>query len=333
MMNTNGDSENEQFINFTLTGGYNNGGGGGYSQANFQDAEVNQPPGAFLESLGGSNHAIQGIVQQSMQRHMAEVLPTSLATSPALTSYNSSQTNWRKRLREMIIRQNETQLSFLFRPVNEHPTCGPAEQALRRYSLHHDVQPSALRKFGDLVQDLSGSSWIEDEVNQRIAAKGPSTLPQLRQQVTGLIDLYKETGERLLETENQLKMRLEKMDSMQEQVRLIMNLQSNDATPDLVNALEQYLKIGFRDVAIEALYKQLITLYQKHIVLREAIQVFKLGSQVNSEPMCPICLNDSVSVALVPCGHTFCSICAKRWSLECGVCRQRIRDRLKIYLT
>ena len=90
-MNAGDDHDNEhQFMNFTLTGGYNNGGGG-YSHSNFQDAEATQPPGVFLESLGGGSNAIQGIVQQTMQRHITEVVPTAMATSPALTSYNSSQ--------------------------------------------------------------------------------------------------------------------------------------------------------------------------------------------------------------------------------------------------
>ena len=101
--------------NFTLTGGYNNGGGG-YAAANFEDADESRPGAAYMESLGGTQDAIHGIVTQALQRHVSDTI--SPAASPMLTS----SSNWRKRLREMMLRQNEQVLSFLFKPVGEHPT-------------------------------------------------------------------------------------------------------------------------------------------------------------------------------------------------------------------
>ena len=61
--------------------------------------------------------------------------------------------------------------------------------------------------------------------------------------------------------------------------------------------------------------------------------MFKIGNQTTAEPLCPICISDSITTAISPCGHTFCSGCAKRMVNECGVCRGRIRDRLKLYFT
>jgi hypothetical protein len=127
-------------------------------------------------------------------------------------------------------------------------------------------------------------------------------------------------------------MRVEKMDKVQKRVAIVIELQTNDATPELVGALENYLKTTFRDMSIESHYKSLVYLYQKHIGLREAIQVFKT-SQLTNEPLCPICINEPVGTAISPCGHTFCPTCARRMTLECGVCRGRIRDRLKLYFS
>lgn len=305
--------------------------GSAFAPANFLDADETRPSGAHMEALGGNQDAIQGIVQQTLSRHITESIPPQ--ASPQLTSFSTHTNNWRKRLREMMIRQNETVLGFLFRPPSDHATIGPVEQSLRRYALRHDVENGSVKNLKLLLQDLSGAAVIASEIDACVAAKGPSSLPQIRSQVNSLIDLYKETGEKLLDCENQLKLQLEKMDKVQRRVGTVIELQTNEATPELVEALEKYLKVSFRDMAIESQYKTLLHLYQKHISLREAIQVFKTGSQLASEPLCPICINESVSAAIVPCGHTFCQTCARRMVNECGVCRSKIRDRLKLYFS
>jgi len=291
---------------------------GNYASANIQDAEETRPTAAHLESLGG-NGSIEGITRQSLNRHITESIPQ---PSPPL------QNNWRKRLREMMIKQNETVLGFLYKPATEHFIVGPVEQALRRYAVRQDIDVNALRSFKSLL-DISGS--VSEEIEQCIAKKGTSNALQVRGQMHALIELYKDTGDKLLECENQLKLRLDKMDSVQRRVSTVIELQTNDATPDLVVSLEQYLKVSFRDMSIEPIYKNLLYLYQKHITLREAIQIFKTGSQ--SEPLCPICITESVGMAITPCGHTFCQTCARRMVNECGVCRGRIKERMKLYFS
>jgi hypothetical protein len=305
---------------------------GMYASADFEDAEDSRPSGAHMEALGGNQNAIQGIVQQTLSRHITESLPA--RTSPLLT-FTANTNNWRKRLREMMIRQNETVLGFLYKPVTEHPVLGPVEHALRRYALRQDIDTNAVKNFKGLLNDISANQMIQiqSEIEDTVTKKGASNTSQIRAQVNALIDLYKETGEKLLECENQLKMRLEKMDKVQRRVSIVIEMQTNDAMPDLVNALEQYLKVSFADMGIEDNYKNLIYLYQKHISLREAIQVFKTGSQISSEPTCPICITETVGMAINPCGHTFCQTCAKRMVNECGVCRGRIKDRLKLFFS
>lgn len=310
--------------NFTLSGGY----GSGFASANFEDAEDSRPSGSYNEALGGGGEPIQGIVQASMGRHLRESLPT---TSPQLSALSAHTTNWRKHLREMMVKQNETVLAFLVRPSVEHSIIGPVEGLLRRYAIRQDVDTNSIRTFRDIC-DLSGAASIQEELATCVAAKGSSTLSEIKAQVNALIEFYKETGNKLLDAENQLKLRVEKMDKIQKRVATVIDLQTNEATPELVASLEKYLTVSFRDMDIESQYKSIVQLYQKHMALREAIQLFKV-SHVTQEPLCPICLHDSIATAISPCGHTFCSTCAKRMATECGVCRGRIRDRLKLFFT
>jgi len=305
--------------NFTLSGGY----GSGFASVNFEDAEDSRPSGSYVEALGG-NDAIQGIVQASMGRHLREA-----PVSPQLSALSAHTTNWRKHLREMMVKQNETVLAFLARPAVEHSIVGPVEAILRRYAIRQDVDTNAIKTFKQIC-DVSGS--VQEELAACVATKGPSTVSEIKAQFNALLEFYKETGNKLMDAENQLKLRVEKMDKIQKRVATVIDLQTNEATPELVASLEKYLTVSFRDMDIESQYKSIVQLYQKHIALRDAIQLFK-ATNVTQEPLCPICLHDSIATAISPCGHTFCSTCAKRMATECGVCRGRIRDRLKLFFT
>ena len=98
--------EDNNFHNFSL-----------YSSANFQDADETRPAGSYMEAVGGGNDAIQTLVNHSFQRHISEVVPSN---SPMLVGMTGQTSNWRKRLREMMVRQNEQVLSFLLKPSSEH---------------------------------------------------------------------------------------------------------------------------------------------------------------------------------------------------------------------
>jgi len=303
---------------------------GNFASAEFADAEDTRPTAAYMEAFGG-HESVNGIVSQALARHVSESTPAS--SSPLLTSYATNANNWRKKLRETMIKQNETVLEFLMKPSTEHPTIGPVEMALRRFSVRHDVDVNSIKTLGELFSNSTAGDAIQQEIKEVVSHKGPSTIDELRGQVSSLIELYKETGEKVLECENQLKMRLDKVDKLHKRVAVIIELQKNEATGALISAVEEYIKVSFRDLGIESYYKDMIRLYQKHMALREAIQLFKTGTSLPSEPTCPICLADPIANAIIPCGHTFCTNCARRMAMECGICRGKIRDRLKLFMT
>jgi hypothetical protein len=278
----------------------------GFSSADFQDAE---------EIISGE--PIQEMVQNILGHHLRENV------TPA-----PSQVNWRKRLREMMTQQKEKVLSFLARPVTEHSLLGPVEIIIRRYSIRQEVAASSVKTCRQLLADISGST-VNQDIAEALAKKGASSLTQMKEQINTLMEMYKNTGQLLMDEENRLKISLEKIDKVQKRVSTIMELQENEATTDLIASLEKYLAVSFRETDIETSYKNIIKLYQRHLALREAIQVFKV--QDNHEPPCPICLEDSVGTAISPCGHTFCSSCSKKMVNECGMCRGKIRDRLKLF--
>ena len=313
----------DNVADFLLLDGHPSGGSAIYASADFKDADETTHS-TYFEAFGGTN-AVQGIVSQSLSRHISESIPIKSPGNPS---------TWRRRLRDMMLRQTESVLDFLARPSSEQSSLGAVEAILRKYSIRQEIDASSLKTLQQLLIDIPGSTVeIEKEIQTCIEKKGPSNLNEIRSQVNALVDMYKETGEKVLECENQLKLRIEKLDKLQRRVSVILELQTNDGTKELINSMEKYIEVSARDLNIEALYKQLIFLYQKHISLRDSIQVFKMGSCLPSEPLCTICLTDSIGYAIVPCGHTFCVNCSRKMLHECGICRTRIKERLKLYIS
>ena len=286
-----------------------------YASANFDAPEEV----SFFEAIPGSTE-IQPLISQTLTSHLNEL-------SPPKPVVNMS--NWRKHLREIMLQQTETVLEFLVKPVTDHQVLGPVESLLRKYSVRKEVDQPTVKTLAELITP----GPIDEEINACLQKSGPSTLTELRTQVSSLIEVYKKTGESILEGENQLKLRVEKLSKLHKQVASVLELQVNDDTEALLKGMEKYLETSARDLHIETLYKDLLQLYAKHISLREAIQVVKTGTCLPSEPWCSICLSDTISYAIVPCGHTFCVGCSRKMVYECGMCRTKIKERLKIYIS
>ena len=48
--------------------------------------------------------------------------------------------------------------------------------------------------------------------------------------------------------------------------------------------------------------------------------------------LCPICINNEVDIAIVPSGHTVCSLCSIKCNLQtCIVCRNNVEKIMKLY--
>jgi Zinc finger, C3HC4 type (RING finger) len=299
-----------------------------FSPANFQDAEETRPGMASSEAFGGGGNAVRTIVGQCMNRHLNELVPHG---SPALTG--SSNSNWRKRIREMMVKQNEEVLGFLQKPVSEHPTFGPVETAMRRFVMRNDVDSRAVPVLKDVLNESLTIAKFQEELSTELTKFGPSSITELQRQSSALLGIYKDIGEKLVDAENRLKLQMEKMDRLIARVASIMELNTNSALPRVVDALEDYLKLAFRDFHIESLYKEVLVLYQKHVVLREAIQVLRVGGTGQTDPLCAICLQESVCHVNVPCGHTFCAGCSRRQGLTCSMCRTNVKERVKLFFS
>jgi hypothetical protein len=103
--------------------------------------------------------------------------------------------------------------------------------------------------------------------------------------------------------------------------------------PELIDSFSKYTKEVFVTSNFENDYKELIELYKKWNIYKEIISYHHHFKTESEQPLCSICINETVSQVIVPCGHTFCSTCSKKQQISCYICRGNIREKVKLFFT
>jgi hypothetical protein len=293
---------------------------GFYSPADFPDAH-DITPNAVVFDMGGHGLSTpySTAVNAIVHKHMDEI------QGQARNAVNMP-INWKKRLRDFLSLKNTELLDFLKLSVKSHETLSTGDTLLRRFG-NPDVGPNhpTVREF---VLDVSGEDVLED-LNRLLGAE--NALKKHAGQTAIIYDEYRKAGDQILQEQNILKGKLDKFDKIQSRVVQLFDIESNENYDALMAASEAYLKSIFDENAIEQSYTRLIQAYRRFAYLRDVVSTSRSLLSQESEPICSICLDESVSYALVPCGHTLCQTCMRRQNGLCFMCRVPIRDKMKLF--
>lgn len=277
---------------------------GYYSPANFLDAEEFRPTAAIFDILGnGSTTPYSDGVGGIIQQHTNEI-ETSLAGTVI------APIAWKKRIREFLKQNNDNILQFL-----------------------NSSGETLLRKFGkgsirEMVLDVSGTDCMAEINKELLSLRTDSGVNDYMANIKYILDEYRKSGENAMFCEAELKGHLEVLDKIHEKVSAIVDLEPYEP---LLEATEKYIEILYKKHRIDDSYKKFIEAYRRFLALRNLVILTRTMESVEHEPLCMICLTDSVSFTLSPCGHTYCGTCIKKQAHSCFICRGTIRDRVKIF--
>ena len=297
--------------------------GGAFASADFESADDSIPTAAFLD-IGGNGQAdpYSMAVGSILDKQFHEIREKS-----STTLYNSSQ--WKRRFRDFMGKKNNDLLDFLKVTVAHHPTLGPGEVLLRRFG-NPQVTPTH-PSVRDFILDASGSP-VDEEVNAALVAlNGGTPINDYIVKTQGIFEMYREAGDEALKAQSLLKIKLDKLDRIQGKISGLFEIDQNENYEPLMQANEAYLKKVYEDTRIQEEYEKLVKAYRRFVTLREVATTARTVLAQESEPLCSICLEESVSFALNPCGHTFCQSCIKKQNGVCFICRTHIKDKLKIF--
>jgi hypothetical protein len=286
---------------------------GPFAPANWQDADDERPISFESNDSTPFTTAINNVVSRHVHEIKEKVPPT--------------QIQWKRRLREFLLTKVDDLLEFAARPLVKHPTLGPAEALLRRFSrgnfqpTHHTLRGIA----------MDGSGVDLTPVVEEGLKKFDSGLKGFQAQSQWLMNEYKDAGEEIIRLDTTLQMRLDVFDRAQKKIVVLTELKDNEAYQPLAEATEAYLEKVFSQNEIESIYVSLIQAYRKFLFLRDTVSIRGTVDDIMGEPLCSICCTEKILFGLNPCGHTYCATCVKKQISQCYICRGAVRDRVKLF--
>lgn len=293
---------------------------GSYASADFGDADEDRPIGAFFDvGLSQISAPYTTAMNNVVQRHLFEVKQN---TTPSITP-----NQWKRRFRDFIMTHANDVLEFAAKPLAKHPTLGPTETLLRKFSRQNFVPNHA--SLRDVALDVSGIdilSSVESGLTQF-----PHTLKGYQEQSRYLFDIFRGSLEEIIRQNTVLATRLAVFDKAQTKIVTLLEGEQNEFFQALAESTEKYLAKVFEDNQIEEVYKGLIEAYRKFFLLKDIVSLRRLLDTSIEEPLCNICFQEQVQYAVAPCGHTYCGTCIKKQFTSCYVCRGAVRDRIRLY--
>jgi hypothetical protein len=304
-----------------------------YASVNDLDEEELHPlDDTYLATGAGIGGSYTITVNNILSRHSGEIRAAAEQSMQPLHQIG------RKKIKELVARQNNTLFAFLQNPERTPSTLGLAETLFRRYGHEAPQYRGGSSISRELNVDVSMAGALHD-IQTRLAAvtgeadpSGNTVLSTLSHQLRWIFLQYKATGEEVQRLEALLQQKTEMLDKLQKRLPLIMNLTANNAYPPLLDAFNAYLEQAFQGSQIENTYRELVEAYKKWQVLRELVSLPAIANHSGAqEPTCTVCLTDPITHAIAPCGHTFCTQCVRRMAHQCYVCRGQAREKLKLY--
>jgi hypothetical protein len=286
-----------------------------YAPVDFADAEDERPLNAFYDiSLTQTvNNVVSRHVYEVRQKTHTQVMPSS---------------QWRRRLREFLSTRANDLLEFITKPLIKHPSLGPAETLIRKFS-RENFSASHLT-LCDTALDASGVD-IYSSIEQGLQQFQPHTLKGFHESGRYLFDIFREAGEEIVRQDILLQSKLEVYDKIHARIVILSELEKTEHYAPLAEATELYLKDIFDNNKIEDAYKSLIEAYRKFIVLKDIISFRRFADSAMTEPLCNICFEDQIQYVITPCGHTYCGTCIKKQLTNCYICRGSVKDRVRLY--
>jgi hypothetical protein len=180
-------------------------------------------------------------------------------------------------------------------------------------------------RFSETVSNAEFVSVAFDTIETELISKvADSQIQTFKEQCIHLLEIYRRTTKKLIDTEKELTKGLDRFKSIQAPLEFLLKLDTNEASAALIEA---------STAKMADTYTEYMKLVSQWTALRDLFTLHGIiqSSEENRSPICTICIEDHVSLALIPCGHTFCRSCKSQFGRVCPVCRTVARGTQTVY--
>ena len=289
-------------------------GGTVYAPANFPDAEP-----------------IEQRIQTSVTTAVSNVILYHV--SEAVDKQQQFR-QWRRKIREIIQNHEEKILQFFTKPLDEEHPLKTAHTLLAKYGklTNYDSSRQVPKFFKEFILEApqKGEELLNKYMEDLLSSKQSEPAVQKWISVSRhLIDYMRDTGDELIRLDQRLQSECQRIDLVTDKVSQLIAL-PNPEIDGFQEMMDSYIEKQFKMNNIESHYWDYIFTLQKYSLLRDIL--IPQRTNVQSDPLCCICMTEPIVIAFGPCGHTFCTNCSKRTAV-CHICRQAVITRLRVFFS
>ena len=242
---------------------------------------------------------------------------------------------WRRKVRDILQNHQERILQFFSKPLPENHPIKVAQTLLTKYGKplsNFDPSKNPPQFLKDYIQDVSGSGFVSlntylNELMEGVRRTSECSTSRWITMTRHMLDHMRDVGDELIRLDQKLSSACTHLDWVVESILQFSNLPHPDID-GFQEMMELYIKRQFDSHPIEQYYWDYIHTLQKYSGLRDILIPQRTANL--AEPICCICMTEPIIMAMVPCGHTFCTNCSKR-TIVCHICRKQVTSRMRIY--
>jgi len=248
----------------------------------------------------------------------------------------------KRAFRDIFIKETVHVFEFLDKSIDKNPILTKATDIVKRFGrTDYNSKKTGIR---DLSIDVDCRNVLDSlQMSLQITGNTADPLGQWMLQTKQILEQWRLATTQLATAEKNLENHCNVFDDILKKTRIILELPSStniyqedgEVTPykKMLVVAEEYIQKMFDDNCIEESFHEYCRVLKKVALLTDAMNAIRTWINVSSEPLCSICITEPISMAYVPCGHTFCKSCGQRQSMTCHVCRAPIREKLKLYFS
>jgi len=234
---------------------------------------------------------------------------------------------WRRRLRDILFRENEAYVKFLEKPIEDWPGV-----------TNHNT---FFQELGRQTTSI-GTSWIEkhvhpminkDAILAEIDCEIGTSLTSLRKQILKVMDNYLATLNKVFEYHAALEHKVSELTKLRSQIEGLdfLDKDTSEEAKELQISILKFLQSKYKQLGVQADYVGFCTEYARFQAYRSVLGAVQAGSDMHGVPICSICATGNVVSALMPCGHVYCNTCTQKQRSQCYICRTTVKGTLRIY--
>lgn len=252
--------------------------------------------------------------------------PTTGRAITNLCTVHMNDVSWKSTIPFLFDQYETDWLARMVKPVEGLDRTLQLNEILNKLS-HPMFNPSASWISHDITNPIT-----KELIDSQITATLGLSPTMFHSTIQALHTMYQSTVHTMFEMDGILQQKLKNVNDLHTQLSILPTFSHNlTSASTLQTSISEYTAQMLESSNIHEEYPKFIHTVGLFQHLRSMLKTSSAFQEKELRNPCTICMNEEVDSVMVPCGHPFCSACAKKTKTICFLCRTPVLQKQRVY--